>query len=65
MSILIHPSSVRDATEPQNLVTFLKFNEEYDFEYKNDKFLPYFKWYDHIWKEPIKKVVNLHSVILP
>ena len=31
---------VRDATEPQNLVNFLKFDGEYDLEYKNDRFLP-------------------------
>ena len=31
---------VRDVAKPENVVTFLKFNGEYDFEYENDKFLP-------------------------
>ena len=38
--IVFFITSIRNATEPNNLVIFLKLNVEYDFQYKNEKFLP-------------------------
>ena len=35
--IVFSLTSITGAAEPQNLVTFPKFNGQYDFEFKNDK----------------------------
>ena len=39
LQIVFFITSIRDAAEPRNLVTFLKVNEQQDFKYGNDRFL--------------------------
>ena len=53
-------TSVRDATELQNLVIVLKFNGEYNFRYKNDTLSPESRDTTIFGKSPCQKVVNLH-----
>ena len=43
---------------------FLKYNEEQDFKYENDKFSTWVKWYYRIWQEPMSKSGQI-AFILP
>ena len=51
---------LRDAAEPRNLVTFLKFNGQKDFKYGNDKFQPESRDMAIFGRSPCQKVVKLH-----